>query len=414
MADAKAFAELEADLNRRINPESSRRFSRSELEGKIDSLMRLGAMPEFRSQSGTVRFSIIGTNGKGSTAHLLARLLKGTVGLYTSPHLLSVLERIRLNGEPVGAFAALDALHELRAILGTDYERYSYFEILTLGAIRLFRRAYCDFEIYEAGLGGRFDATRLCSSQAVILTTISRDHTEVLGEKLETILTEKLHIMTESATHIFVMPLDSLGDEFVDGAVHSIRPNARLFRFPERFHPESEDYTRYNLQYARFITERLTQDGVLRPDQINRNTLEPTPLPGRLESCMIEGGKGPVTLLYDNAHNEEAFRVLLQNIRHHLRLDPERTLLLFASLPDRDPEIPIRLAHEAGFLRILQIVGEGFHAAPEGIVSLPVESAVDAIRMRLDEGELEGCIVTGSHRIYHIFNGLKCRTSKHI
>ena len=140
--------------------------------------------------------TVAGTNGKGTTASLIAASLHAAghgVGLYTSPHLYRYNERIRINGQTVTddalcqAFEAVDAAREGVAL--------TYFEFGTLAALWLFRRAGVQSQVLEVGLGGRLDAVNLVDADLAVITNIGLDHTDWLGETLEAIAAEKAGIL---------------------------------------------------------------------------------------------------------------------------------------------------------------------------------------------------------------------------
>ena len=250
-----AFAALSADLNARINPERSRKFDRRRLEASRESLFALSRTlwPQDQGE----RLSVVGSNGKGSTAWYLSALAEthanAPVGLYTSPHLSNVLERIRMNREPVAAELALAGLQRLRARLEAPavYEDFSYFEILTLLAFELFQDPGCPVQIFEAGLGGRFDATRLARAQTVVLTRIDLEHTRILGETPEAILREKLGIISPECRRVFYGPQALLTGDDIESEIRRLSADVRIhaWRPTESF----ADYLQENLAFARFI-----------------------------------------------------------------------------------------------------------------------------------------------------------------
>ena len=135
------------------------------------------------------RVVVVGTNGKSSVAAYLSRLLVGAgrrVGLYTSPHLRSWTERIVIDGEPVSGadFArAMGVIHEVATSL-VESERpgdLRFFDVLTLTAEELFAAQVLEFGVFEAGIGGRLDATRVLDAELVVLTSIGADHEALLG-----------------------------------------------------------------------------------------------------------------------------------------------------------------------------------------------------------------------------------------
>lgn len=137
-----------------------------------------------------------GTNGKGSTSHLLSAILQSAgykVGLYTSPHLLDFRERIRVNGKMIDEKYVVDFVANHKA----HYEplRPSFFELTTLMAFTYFEQQEVDFAIIEVGLGGRLDSTNILSPILSVITNISLDHTQFLGDTLEKIAFEKAGII---------------------------------------------------------------------------------------------------------------------------------------------------------------------------------------------------------------------------
>lgn len=145
---------------------------------------------------------IAGTKGKGSVAILTARLLQAIglkVGLYTSPHLQHITERIAIDGEPLSEERFCEYFAMILPVLATlsDEERPTYFEILTALAFLAFARNHVDAVVLETGLGGRLDATNVQDLPVVasVITTVSLDHTAQLGATLEEIAAEKAGIV---------------------------------------------------------------------------------------------------------------------------------------------------------------------------------------------------------------------------
>jgi dihydrofolate synthase/folylpolyglutamate synthase len=142
---------------------------------------------------------IAGTNGKGSTASMIANGLISAgekVGLFTSPHIFSFGERFSINGEIAPAKKWLEIYQEIEEIC----ERFelTFFEIATLIAFELFRREKCSWVVLETGMGGRLDSTNICIPKVSVITTIGIDHTAFLGNTIEEIANEKLGIVKHS------------------------------------------------------------------------------------------------------------------------------------------------------------------------------------------------------------------------
>ena len=139
---------------------------------------------------------IAGTNGKGSVSHTLAAILQSAgykVGLYTSPHLKDFSERIRVNGKPISEQYVIDFVREADEIIGKLNP--SFFEITTLMAFTYFKHENVDVAVIETGLGGRLDSTNIISPVLSVVTNVSFDHVNLLGDTLEKISTEKAGIL---------------------------------------------------------------------------------------------------------------------------------------------------------------------------------------------------------------------------
>ena len=143
---------------------------------------------------------VAGTNGKGSTSHLIAAVLQAAgykVGLYTSPHLVDFRERIRINGQPVPELDVVRFVETFQRLTTKD-QRPSFFEIATAMAFDYFAREKVDIAVIEVGLGGRLDATNVITPLLSVITNIGFDHTEFLGHTLKDIAREKAGIIKPS------------------------------------------------------------------------------------------------------------------------------------------------------------------------------------------------------------------------
>ena len=139
---------------------------------------------------------IAGTNGKGSCSHLLASILQESgykVGLYTSPHLLDFRERIRVNGKMISEERVIRFVEQEKDFLAPLHP--SFFEVVTSLAFLYFAEEEVDVAVIEVGLGGRLDCTNIISPELCIITNISYDHTNLLGNTLAKIASEKAGIM---------------------------------------------------------------------------------------------------------------------------------------------------------------------------------------------------------------------------
>jgi dihydrofolate synthase/folylpolyglutamate synthase len=150
---------------------------------------------------------IAGTKGKGSTAHITAAILQEygyKTGLYTSPHLIDIRERICISGKPISEKDFCSTLKRVKAaanaMLKEDGEEATYFEIITAMAFLHFKTEAVDLAILETGLGGRFDATNVVRPIVCAITRLDIDHTKQLGNTIDKIAFEKCGIIKENIT----------------------------------------------------------------------------------------------------------------------------------------------------------------------------------------------------------------------
>ena len=147
-------------------------------------------------QAGLPSIQVAGTNGKGSVCAMLANIFKTAgykTGLFTSPHLVNVNERIRLNGLPIPNNEIDLFLQKYR--IGIEKIEATFFETITAMAFWYFKKENVDIAILETGLGGRLDSVSICEPLATVMTPISLDHIEILGETLSEIAFEKAGIL---------------------------------------------------------------------------------------------------------------------------------------------------------------------------------------------------------------------------
>ncbi|GAB3503844.1 folylpolyglutamate synthase/dihydrofolate synthase family protein [Spirosoma knui] len=139
---------------------------------------------------------VAGTNGKGSSSHMLAAIYQSAgyrVGLYTSPHLKSFTERIRLNGQPIAEAEVAQFVVDNQALI--ERIEPSFFEVTVAMAFDFFAKQSVDLAIIEVGLGGRLDSTNIITPVASLITNIGFDHTDILGDTLPQIAAEKAGII---------------------------------------------------------------------------------------------------------------------------------------------------------------------------------------------------------------------------
>ena len=168
---------------------------KSAYKGKLDNIIVLSAYlghPERKFKS----IHVAGTNGKGSSSHMLASVLQEAgyrVGLYTSPHLKDFRERIRINGVPVKEDFVVDFIKDNKVFF--EAHDLSFFEMTVGMAFSYFEREKVDIAIVEVGLGGRLDSTNIIEPEVSLITNIGYDHVEMLGDTIEKIAFEKAGII---------------------------------------------------------------------------------------------------------------------------------------------------------------------------------------------------------------------------
>ena len=210
------------DYLNHINPE----HMELGLERVREVAIRMGLMAVLKVDKTTI-VTVAGTNGKGSTATLIARAMGQfmPVGLFTSPHLLKFNERIEVKGEPIGDEALVDALHQvvkaqfaLRANsspLAGQVIFLTYFEIVTLAAMFAFLLARCPLIVLEVGLGGRLDSTNIFDAAVAVITSIGLDHMKVLGHTTTAIAGEKAGIIKHGSTVILGENIDAAARQVI-------------------------------------------------------------------------------------------------------------------------------------------------------------------------------------------------------
>jgi len=191
-------------LGRELASPRQARVQKFDLQN-ISTLAELMQHPERRSPC----VQIAGTNGKGSTAAMLESILRAAglrTGLYTSPHLERINERIRVDGEPIADDEFAASFDRVRQIIesamasGALAAHPTFFECLTTLAFDAFAQAGVEFAVYEVGMGGRLDATSVVVPEIAVITQIDFDHEAYLGHSLEEIAREKAGIIKPNAT----------------------------------------------------------------------------------------------------------------------------------------------------------------------------------------------------------------------
>jgi len=183
---------------------------------RMDELLARIGNPHLKARS----VHIAGTNAKGSVAAMVASALSGcgyTTGLYTSPHLISLNERIRVDGKLISNDELIALVEKLKPEVETvdqkaTYGRLTTFEFLTALGFAYFEQKGAEFQVMEVGLGGRLDATNVTNPEVCIITPINFDHMEVLGNSLAEIAAEKAGIIKPGSTVVISPQLDEAAE----------------------------------------------------------------------------------------------------------------------------------------------------------------------------------------------------------
>ena len=293
-----------------------------------------------------------GTNGKGSTALMLAQLLRAggrRVGLYTSPHLVRYNERVQIDGREAGDEALVGAFERIEA--ARDAVTLTYFEYGTLAALELFRESAVDVMVLEVGLGGRLDATNLIDADVALLCSVGMDHRDWLGDSLEQIGAEKAGIFRPGQPVVLGSPdmpqsvwqrlraLDCTvlcaAREFswyIEGAGYGFEPwhyRSERCALGPLAAPALAGAVQYgNAACALTALPFLGEAGGYERERLSQ-ALRTLRLPGRFQIV-----PGEVEWILDVAHNEPAAQVLAAALRSRPRAG--RTLAVAGILADKD------------------------------------------------------------------------------
>jgi len=296
--------------------------------GRIRALLRSLGRPERRYPS----IVVAGTNGKGSTSAMLASILCESgyrIGFYTSPHLVELRERWRVDGAMIDPALLDDCIERLQRAARRTSITPTYFEALTIIAFAAFAAAECDIAVLEVGMGGRLDATNVVLPMAAVITPIDIDHTEYLGTTIRKIAAEKAGIIHRGA-----IVLTSNGDPII---LDVLRRRAEHFgnRFivvtEEHETPLAGGFQRKNAGLAvRTARELVPLLPKITEESIERGVTQ-TRWRGRLERIDYHGKE----VWIDGCHNAHAARTIAPFLNAHV---PRPRLLVFGIMADKDVE----------------------------------------------------------------------------
>ena len=327
--------------------------------GAIADLLRRLGDPHQRFPT----LHIGGTNGKGSSAAMVASILMAAgyrVGLYTSPHLIDFRERIQVQGKMISPDQVCDLTERLRKV-GDAHGALTFFELTTAMAFQYFADQAVDIGVIEVGMGGRFDATNVLHPLGVLISTVAFDHEMYLGDTIEAIAYEKagilksgtpavLGLMPIQAAHVIRSVADGLQVSVVQsGADFSVRDegDGRFGYDGPRWQWQSLQihlcgrHQVMNAANALALLEVSTPGQFVIPESAIRTGLQQVRWPGRLE--IVE--RDPLIVL-DGAHNPSAATVLFDFLQSRLHDATDRKLIMVVGM--------MKDKHHAEFLRPFQ------------------------------------------------------------
>jgi dihydrofolate synthase/folylpolyglutamate synthase len=346
------YIESFIDYERQFRPHESARY---DLRRTAELLVRLGN-PHLAART----VHIAGTKGKGSVATMMASVLVTSgyiTGLYTSPHLHTYKERIRIDDRLITNEEVVALVEKLKPEVEVVNEKATYgrlttFEVTTALGFDYFKSKGVDFQVIEVGLGGRLDATNVVQPEVCVITSISFDHMEVLGNTLPQIAAEKAGIIKPNSIVVTVPQADEVNQVFeqtcrrnkaklikvgqdVTWQCLGCEANQQLLRVRGRL--ESYDLTipllgRYQLENAAVAVAALEVLGE-RGFHVSRESitggLAKVDWPGRLQVL----SRRPL-LVVDGAHNTDSAGKLRQNLKEYFKFD--RTILIIGVSVDKD------------------------------------------------------------------------------
>ncbi|MEM9251983.1 MAG: folylpolyglutamate synthase/dihydrofolate synthase family protein [Planctomycetota bacterium] len=292
---------------------------------------------------------VVGTKGKGSTCAMLASMLGAcgyTVGLYTSPHLIDLRERITVNGDMIGYADAADALRQVAAVEQAfdDDDTPTFFEVLTAAALLHFAEQAVDVAVLETGLGGRLDSVSAIRPLLIGMTQLSLDHTHLLGETVQEVAKEKAGAFKADVPVISVQQEKSVATVLKESAVETgctlkftgpdidfsyrfeanreLGPHTRVClttprsKYEHLAVPLKGEHQALNCGLALAMLDGLKEYGFVAEESDVVQGLADTELPGRLELMHDQP-----RVLIDGAHNPASLQGLVKSLGAHFQYD---------------------------------------------------------------------------------------------
>ena len=290
---------------------------------------------------------IAGTNGKGSVSNLIASVLQEQgykVGLYTSPHLAEFRERIRVNGKMIPREDVIRFVDNWRRDADAYADKPSFFELTMMMAFKYFADSQVDYAVIETGMGGRLDSTNIITPLLSVITNISWDHAQFLGDTLPKIAGEKAGIIKPGIPVVIGEAEGDVEKVFADTAQRVGSPLLAAYTTQDEVRnselreicPLRGDYQAKNINTARVALQELAAMGVeIDPASVTRgfrNVLANTGFAGRWTVI----SESPLTIC-DIGHNEAGLRYNSRQLRHLLDVRPGARLhMVIGFVADKD------------------------------------------------------------------------------
>jgi len=293
---------------------------------------------------------IAGTNGKGSTSHMIASVLQEAgykVGLYTSPHLKDFRERIRINGEMCSEQFVVDFVDQNKSFF--QEHQLSFFEMTVGMAFQYFKEQKVDVAVIETGLGGRLDSTNIITPVVTAITNIDKDHTAILGNTYLKIAAEKAGIIKKNIPVVIGEKRNHLKKLFKEKATSL---NSPIYFIDHRTAHQATDlkgdYQASNVRVVEKVIELLRKEDFTISSAVLKSGLlkvaRNTNLRGRYDII----GESPKTIL-DTAHNVAGIRLLINQIKAE---KCKELHIVLGMVSDKDATSVIKLLPKTAFYYI--------------------------------------------------------------
>lgn len=284
---------------------------------------------------------VVGTNGKGSTSYYLSGVLQAhglKTGLYTSPHLVSMRERIRVNDLPIDDESLDRLIMQVKAAAEKTQVEPTFFEVLTIVAFLYYAEQNIDVAVLEAGMGGRLDSTAVAEGELIVLTSIGLEHTEVLGSTESAILKEKMgvagsaqSILSNGRSKTFV--LGGLNDDLIAEAKIFAASHGCLCVVPEiRNDIELPNLGQHYIENASLSLKAAELFLNKFDDALALKTLTTRSWAGRMQKLI--DANGVTKFILDGAHNSHAVRRLVETLDKYY--PDQKFHCVFGALRDKD------------------------------------------------------------------------------